>query len=843
LGTRTITVDGLWGAALVFVSSMLLSAPVFAQPVRTRILDHLSIHEDGDTWEVEVAFSNAIRYLRHSPLERGRSVHIQLENIAVSRVDSVSAFLRESLRPPPDAAVPIVEVVYDGDVDAGPSLDVRFTRDVKFWVRQGADFRSLTIAIVKDRDARRAPPVTPGKKETRARSSDAAPTSPVGEETGAIPQVVVDLRDPYALQLFAAPETVPLPELPPLPVLEKYRLYATPYTKDGEAWHRLRLGFFATEREARAVERELEADFPDVWVVETQRGERVASAAWTIQVRGERPRPPSRRPAAAASPEVEEEAAGLMERGRDAMTAGDLALAIGLFTKVLTLPENERSPEAIELLGLARERNGQLAHAKAEYEKYLERYPEGEGADRVRQRLQAMLTGRKAPKEDRRRARAGGREWSGDVYGSFSVSYLRAEQAPEAEVLDLVDSSIFSSLNVTSRLRSRNLDFMARAAADYRYDLERVEVFPEEFRATSLFLEATHRSYGVSGTIGRQSMNTGGVLGRFDGIRLSWAFYDEWTVGAVAGFPLDFSPELRLDTSKRFAGFSLDTPSFLGAFQGQIFAIGQTADGIVDRVGVGGELRYTQGARHVVAFVDYDAYYAKLNTALLVGNWPLGVDTDLNFTLDYRNSPILTTSNALIGQTATELRFLLDELAPAEIETLALQRTARSMLAAIGATHRMGGGLQISGDFALTELTGTPEGGGVAAVPGTGLEFNYGSQLIANGILSEGDVSILGLRIRDGNLSDVYTLNLNHRLPLSRGFRLNPRLTLDYRDFRAGGDGLFLRPSLRVDWRVWKLFVDAEAGFDWIHHVNRTGPAQSWNEYGYLAQAGFRLDF
>lgn len=32
------------------------------------------------------------------------------------------------------------------------------------------------------------------------------------------------------------------------------------------------------------------------------------------------------------------------------------------------------------MLGLARERNGQLAHAKAEYEEYLREYPNGEGA-------------------------------------------------------------------------------------------------------------------------------------------------------------------------------------------------------------------------------------------------------------------------------------------------------------------------------------------------------------------------------------------------------------------------------------------------------------------------------
>ena len=42
------------------------------------------------------------------------------------------------------------------------------------------------------------------------------------------------------------------------------------------------------------------------------------------------------------------------------------------------------------MLGIARERNGQMAHAKAEYEEYLRRYPEGPAADRIRSRLKAI---------------------------------------------------------------------------------------------------------------------------------------------------------------------------------------------------------------------------------------------------------------------------------------------------------------------------------------------------------------------------------------------------------------------------------------------------------------------
>ena len=60
-------------------------------------------------------------------------------------------------------------------------------------------------------------------------------------------------------------------------------------------------------------------------------------------------------------------------------------------------PNHDRHAEAQELLGLAREKNGQTAHAKAEYQRYLALYPDADGAARVRQRLAALLaTGRQA---------------------------------------------------------------------------------------------------------------------------------------------------------------------------------------------------------------------------------------------------------------------------------------------------------------------------------------------------------------------------------------------------------------------------------------------------------------
>ena len=72
------------------------------------------------------------------------------------------------------------------------------------------------------------------------------------------------------------------------------------------------------------------------------------------------------------------------------MDAHDYPTAIALLTKLQRQPEYPDRARAQELLGLARERAGQLAHAKAEYEEYLRRYPQGEAAERVAFRLRIL---------------------------------------------------------------------------------------------------------------------------------------------------------------------------------------------------------------------------------------------------------------------------------------------------------------------------------------------------------------------------------------------------------------------------------------------------------------------
>ncbi len=79
-----------------------------------------------------------------------------------------------------------------------------------------------------------------------------------------------------------------------------------------------------------------------------------------------------------------------MDEARAAIKKGNFAQAIQLLTKAVNRAENQYSAEAQELLGVAHQKSGQLVEARSEYEDYLQRYPNSEGTERVRQRLDGI---------------------------------------------------------------------------------------------------------------------------------------------------------------------------------------------------------------------------------------------------------------------------------------------------------------------------------------------------------------------------------------------------------------------------------------------------------------------
>jgi tetratricopeptide (TPR) repeat protein len=617
-----------------------------------------------------------------------------------------------------------------------------------------------------------------------------------------------------------------------------------------QRWVRLRLGFFASKEAAEEARAQLVERFPDSFVVTVAGEERVASRETAIA----RPRADRAVTAADTSEETvaaltrvqQDRADRWIQEAREALTSGDLARAINRLTAIIALPSNEYTREARELLGLARERNGQLAHAKAEYEAYLALYPDDEGAARVRQRLDTLVTLKARPKDGLRDAKRARSRYQSDVVGSLASTYYRIEsERDDALMIDpVLESSIFTDIYLSAYMRGPRFRGRSLAAGSHRHSFR--DPGRDDFRFSSLELEVEDEELRVAANLGRQSQSGGGVLGRFDGAALGYEFRDGWTVRGVGGFPLESSYQTSVQTRRYFVGGALEARDLFDSLRVELFAIGQKADGLIDRVAVGGEVQYWNDPVNVTSYLDYDVYFDSLNIAYLVGSWRATSATTLNALFDYRNSPILTASSAVQGQLVRHVGDLLSTYDEGEIRDLARDRTARSKTVTLGASHRFTDRVQLSGDVSGMLYSGTATSGGVIGMDSLGWEFNYFAQLIVSSLFMDDDIETVGFRYFEGNTRDVASLLLLSRLNVTpgRSLRVYPRLTINLDRQEIGTNLLSVVPSVRLDYRIWKLSLDLEGGLNWTTPLRQSSQTLiDPHRLEYLLRAGLRLDF
>jgi hypothetical protein len=544
-----------------------------------------------------------------------------------------------------------------------------------------------------------------------------------------------------------------------------------------------------------------------------------------------------------------------MNNARTAMLEKKYSRAVQLYTKVvLDGSKSIYAKEALEFLGLARERKNQLAHAKVAYKKYLTLYPKGDDADRVKQRLAGILTARAEPKGKlrkgkRKTADASDLQW--DTYGSFSQFYNRDETKRNDEDYRLNRSSLENSLDVTSRLRMQDYQVTGRFSGAYDIGLENLEGDEEdEQRISSLYLDFSNERWDTALRVGRQSRSSGGVLGRYDGLLASFPATEKVQLNLVAGYSVDSSRDVFINYDRYFYGISADIGTFFDAWDFNLFFIEQIDHGILDRRAVGGEIRYFEPNRSFFTFVDYDIHHNELNTFLFTGQYIFPDRTTINASYDYRLSPLLTTRSALQGQLNVNSIDELD-LTEKEILQLARDRTATSKSFNLGLSRPLTEQFQVNADFGLTNLSGTKTSGGVDGSKGTGNEFLYSTDLTGSSLLTDGDLFVLGFRYLDLNKSNVKTVSLNTRYPITRELRINPRFRFDMKDDTDDKTTrLTFRPSVRVTYRALKhLQLEVEGGVEWEKQersdAERT--ATDLSKYdrteSYFVLVGYRLDF
>ena len=162
---------------------------------------------------------------------------------------------------------------------------------------------------------------------------------------------------------------------------------------------------------------------------------------------------PAGRSAIPDPPLPAEERAQILAAAKSAMAARDYKSAVESLTIFVRQPEYAERAEAQELLGLSRERFGQLAHAKAEYEEYLRRYPNGPAVDRIRARLKALALAGRKPRNVVviRQPRC---PWAGAYSGGLAQLYRRDQNNISSTGVSFNQTSQNAIIN--------NADFVAR---------------------------------------------------------------------------------------------------------------------------------------------------------------------------------------------------------------------------------------------------------------------------------------------------------------------------------------------------------------------------------------------
>ncbi|MCK5308519.1 MAG: SPOR domain-containing protein, partial [Zetaproteobacteria bacterium] len=85
----------------------------------------------------------------------------------------------------------------------------------------------------------------------------------------------------YAVNLVSSEKPIELSSLPPIKEFDTFRVYKTEVRKKGKVFYRLRLGFFATQKDARKVLTSVRKKYPEAWVTKVSLLEREGVATKT----------------------------------------------------------------------------------------------------------------------------------------------------------------------------------------------------------------------------------------------------------------------------------------------------------------------------------------------------------------------------------------------------------------------------------------------------------------------------------------------------------------------------------------------------------------------------------
>ncbi len=586
--------------------------------------------------------------------------------------------------------------------------------------------------------------------------------------------------------------------------------------------------------------------------------------------------------AAAAAVDIENKASSYLAKAKEALQRNDAAAAIESLNALLNLPPSSISQEAQELMGLARERSGEIAKARAEYDIYLNLYPKGEGAARVRERvakLGAVPATEVAAARPARRMEDTGWQMTGglSMYRSHGTSStvlepLRVIVCSQAQLdnpaLVPADSQCSQTANANTinpetmkrtvqNTLSSSLDFATRRRAgstDSRFVIRDVDTIyfqnsakPNTNRLNAAYFEQSDRDRGYMARLGRQTGNGGGVLGRFDGGLAGYNFTPKLRLNGVVGNVVEFNSPYK----KNFYGASLDILPPQESLGGSIFAIEQRADGKLDRRAVGFDARYFDAKKNFYALLDYDASFNALNIAMLQINLSGAAGTNYYLTADRRRTPVLMLTSAVDTQLGLNMGSLTSTISDRAIRDDVVRITPMSNMLSAGLMHPYSEKWQVGGDFQASNMGATQASQNLpTALPAsasTGNTYLFTVRGIGSGTLFKNDMLVLSGSYIDARHTTGLTTysaqsySVTHVARPSDKWQIDTSLRL-YSQNKSDGEKMTrINPVIKGLYRLKEsLSFEVEANYE---REEKKGGASPGRNFGRFYYGGFRWDW
>jgi len=762
-----LALGGLFGATRA------IAAPAGPMPMG-QLVQLIDTDEREDHADITVQFSCSARYIANMPVNHGSSVRITLR-LGPDCGSLLGAF-------PPEMPLIggggrlVTNARVESTVPGEVVLELSWARELDFVMAPTANGAGLRLRLI-------------GTSRPKTAVYVAEPEASQG----------------YAVNLESSSQNFERAAVEAAAARLKTQAYVSETNIEDEHWYRLRAGPFASRAEAQRVLEVAETAYPRAWLAVNDETTdlTVVERAGVSTASGEPTDPPL----------PDDQRAALLRDARSALEKHQYPQAIDLLVRLQRQPEYPARADAQELMGLVRERAGQLAQAQAAYEDYLSRYPNGAGAARVRSRLQALAAASIVPKSTGEFGAAPtGDRWG--AAGSVALGYQYGQQQTNSGGSSTSATAVNGALvyeDVLVRARGTRYDFAARADSGYTQNLV-ASTGGSQDRTTAAFVEATDRQLGLTGRLGRQSLASQGIVGLFDGLSVGYQINPTLSVTGAGGYPV-YTSYSSLSTQQQFGTAAMEySPTRSWIFDGYVYD--QLQSGFTDRRSIGFQTRYSQPGRSAVILADYDIAFNQLNSVTFIGNWGIAQSWILGLDLDHRRSPLLELNNALLGQSAATLSALSHQYTLSQIRQLALDRTSSSDTLVLSASRSFGERWQFMADASALRLGGTPASGGVDAIASTGLDKNLSVQIAGSSLLQASDLQIFGVRLDDSPIERSTTLSWDGRFVLTGAWRFGPRFSVEQINAPSlGGKQTLILPELRSDWTGRLSIFEIIAGY------------------------------